>query len=94
MAWNPRASTTITAVATDGRVHDLERAPDCAGAAALIPWGANRTIMVRAAWRSEESMLERPDVNGSDGWTPVGKPATGEVILNLKDQGFTWVNGS
>lgn len=37
-------------------------------------------------------MLERPAANGSDGWTPVGKPATGEVILNLKDQGFTWVN--
>lgn len=59
---------------------------------ALYPKSANQTIMVRAAWRSEDSMLERPAANGSDGWTPVGKPATGEVILNLKDQGFTWVN--
>lgn len=38
---------------------------------ALYPKSANRSIMVRAAWRSEESMLERPEVYGSDGWTPV-----------------------
>lgn len=48
--------------------------------------------MVHSAWRREDSTLERPAPNGSDGWTPVGKPATREVILALRNEGFTWVN--
>ena len=48
--------------------------------------------MVQNAWRSEDSTLERPAANGSDGWTPINKPATGEVILELKNQGFTRIN--
>ncbi|MGO2482294.1 hypothetical protein ACTXIX_16620 [Glutamicibacter ardleyensis] len=53
---------------------------------------ANRTIRVHSAWRREDSTLEQPAQSGSDGWTHVGKPATREVILGLRDSGFTWVN--
>lgn len=59
---------------------------------ALFPKIANRTILVNSAWRPEDSTLERPASNGTDGWTPIGKPATREVILELKRQGFTWIN--
>jgi hypothetical protein len=48
--------------------------------------------MVSNAWRREHSTLEWPEPNGNDGWTAIHQPATREVILDLKAQGFTVVN--
>lgn len=48
--------------------------------------------MVANAFRPEDSQTGIPEVNGSEGWTPVGKPATYEVLRALRDQGFTVVN--
>ncbi|QOD05923.1 hypothetical protein [Pseudarthrobacter sp. BIM B-2242] len=60
---------------------------------ALFPKSANRTIMVANAWNPADSKLERPEPNGwEDGWTHVGKPATRDVVQDLKDKGFTVVN--
>lgn len=45
--------------------------------------------MVANAWRDSDSTLDRPAPNGTDGWTVVGKPATYDVIVQLRDQGFS-----
>jgi len=59
---------------------------------AVFPKSANRTVMVLHAWRREDSTRSAPEPNGSDGWTPVNRPATREVIAALADQGYTYVN--
>lgn len=61
---------------------------------ALYPKSANRTITVADAWRPEDSTLERPAFNGTDGWTRINRYATLDVLKDLQAQGFTWVNFS
>lgn len=46
---------------------------------------ANKTVRVVHAWRREDCTLEHPTPNGDNGWTPVGKPATYEVVKSLQD---------
>jgi hypothetical protein len=38
------------------------------------------------------STLGRPEPNGSDGWSPIHRPATRELLLDLKAQGYTVIN--
>lgn len=59
---------------------------------ALYPTSANRTIIVSNAWHPDKSTLERPDVNGSDGWEHIGEPATYAVLQRLQAAGYTHVN--
>ena len=60
---------------------------------AQFPPSATRTIMVLNAWCPEDSTLRRPAPNGwEDDWKHIGKPATREVILELRQKGFTWVH--
>lgn len=52
-----------------------------------------RNITVANAWNPANSKLERPEPNGwEEGWSRVGKPATREVIQDLRTRGFTVVN--
>jgi hypothetical protein len=63
-----------------------------ASAQAQFPKSANKQVGVRAAWRREDSTLDHPEPNGTDGWTYVNGYATYEFIKKLKDQGYTVVN--
>ena len=58
----------------------------------MFPASASRTVSVRDAWRRSDSTLDEPSDYGDDGWTRVWKPATREVLEDLRDQGFTTVN--
>jgi hypothetical protein len=62
-----------------------------ATAQAQFPRSANKTVTVDNAWRPVGSE-SRPEPSGMNGWTRVGKLATYEVVKELHDQGFTWVN--
>lgn len=57
-----------------------------------FPQSANKTIMVANAWCAADSTLDRPAANGTDGWTVVGKPATYDVVVQLRDQGFSYLS--
>lgn len=60
---------------------------------ALFPKSANRTITVANAWNPAKSTLDRPEPSGwEEGWEHVGKPATRDVLQDLKTRGFTVVN--
>lgn len=63
-----------------------------ASAQAQFPKSANKQVRVSGAWRREDSTLDHPEPNGTDGWTSMSDFATYEVIKRLKDQGFTVVN--
>lgn len=63
-----------------------------ASAQAQFPKSANKQVRVSAAWRREDSTLDYPEPNGTDGWTSVSDFATHEVVKRLRDQGFTVVN--
>lgn len=41
---------------------------------------------------AEKQHTRRATPNGNDGWSPVGQPATYEVLKDLQDRGFTVVN--
>jgi hypothetical protein len=56
----------------------------------LFPRSAGR-IWVASAWRAADSTLAEPTGYGSDGWTHVGRPATRDVLQDLRGQGFTHV---
>lgn len=63
-----------------------------ASAQAQFPKSANKQVRVSAAWRREDSTLDHPEPNGTDGWTSVNEFATYEVVQRLRDHGFTVVN--
>ncbi len=63
-----------------------------ASAQAQFPKSANKQVRVSAAWRRQDSTLDRPASNGTDGWTSVSDFATYEVVQRLRDEGFTVVN--
>jgi hypothetical protein len=68
------------------------KSPVLASVQAQFPPSANKNVRVVSAWRREDSTLERPEPNGSDGWTSVNQLATYAVLKSLKDRGFTVVN--
>lgn len=70
------------------------KSPVLASAQALYPKSANKNVQVKMAWHPDKSTTGRgrPERNGIDGWVPVGKLATREVLTRLLDDGFTWVN--
>ncbi|OAN29119.1 hypothetical protein A4X17_05965 [Plantibacter sp. H53] len=63
-----------------------------ASARAQFPKSANKRIIVRAAFRPEDSSTGEAGPGGSDGWTSFVEPATYEVISKLRAEGFTIVN--
>jgi len=66
--------------------------PVLASVQAQFPKSANKNVRVANAWRRADSTLDAPLPNGDDGWSPVGKLATYEVVKDLQDRGFTIVN--
>lgn len=45
---------------------------------------ANRTIRVSHAWNPDQSTLDRPAPNGSDGWTQIGQVAAYAILRKLE----------
>ena len=63
-----------------------------ATAQAQFPKSANKTVIVANAWRPFGEKTQ-PEPNGWDeGWKHVGKPATYEVVDQLKVDGYTHIN--
>lgn len=63
-----------------------------ASAQAQFPKRASKRVRVVSAWRREDSTLDHPEPNGTDGWTSVSNFATYEVVKRRREWGFTVVN--
>jgi hypothetical protein len=53
---------------------------------------ANRSIQVAHAWRPLGDRLRPGSEARDEGWTIVHRPASVTVLMELRDQGFTWVD--